>query len=437
MRTVWLLSMCAFARVAHAESSPPQVVEEEKPCICALCPACHDNPAYSLVLEEQRQLAQECEDRLLAAPSPNVTSILAQLKFDKEAFLLECQAAASSPPTTPAQQSSPLANTQRLRQRRLEYMVAEQERLVLENRALRQSLRRTQELLLETQGPLTPTRDARQWDFISHWMWEGMSDIWLPTAAFIRKSPWGAYGRDHWQTLHGSPWWRKLDARYRQLGHHATLMAGLAQDLAHGLVVELVSLIRDLPALVPQLLFLGWQNIRGLDWWGRTCNRFQGSATVAYARWVPGDSLSLGSRLASVRQRFLPSTERLSRAFDDIEKDMAWMREVVKDLRSELFGLIYPFWEDTFGAWGNVVVEGVGFVSRTIFLFLRVYKAPQFLLNVFEYGSTQPASVLAATGKLVLGVCALRLMQRFLQRFFAAKKSKRPEQQNVHFAETQ
>jgi hypothetical protein len=419
-----------------------------------------------LVLEEQRQLAkectaqleaaaaarvprdtdplcevrhQECEDRLLAAsaPSPNLTSILTQLKFDKETFLLECQAASSPTPAVP----SSLANTQRLRQRRLEYMAAAQKRLVFENRVLRQALCRTQELLLETQRPLTPTRDARQWDFMSHWMWEGMSDIWLPTAAFIRKSPWGAYGRDHWQTLHGSPWWRKLDARYRQLGHHATLMAGLAQDLAHGLVVELVSLIRDLPALVPQLLFLGWQNIRGLDWWGRTCNRFQGSATVAYARWVPGDSLSLGSRLASVRQRFLPSTERLSRAFDDIEKDMAWMREVVKDLRSELFGLIYPFWEDTFGAWGNVVVEGVGFVSRTIFLFLRVYKAPQFLLNVFEYGSTQPASVLAATGKLVLGVCALRLMQRFLQRFlqrfFAAKKSKRPEQQNVHFAETQ
>jgi hypothetical protein len=129
----------------------------------------------------------------------------------------------------------------------------------------------------------------------------------------------------------------------------------------------------------------------------------------------------------------LPSSERLSRAYDDIEKDMAWMLEAVKDVSAELSDMFYPLWEETFADWGDVVLEVFGFVSRTIFLFLRVFKTPQPLLSVFEYGYTQPVSALAATCKLVLGLFALQRMRRFL----SSKKSKRLEQKKVNSAPQQ
>ena len=350
-------------------------------------------------------------------------------------------------------------------QLRNEYLTAENARLERDNRQLQQASSRTLQLLLDTQRDLARVTEQLASKSVARrageWVLDSVVLVWDSMLAAQAHKLWNKLGQRPWQH-YGIPLWNNLQRLHKQVVIHGPLTVGLLSDVSVTLITETALIIQDLPEIIPREIEKGWNASEPIREY--TAQQFQtflqSTKTIAnnVTRSVSIKTGAIWQRMynelhleemephvRAIRQQkekmdqsLAPHVERAGRIWENFKRDSLnrWksIRKDMGESAQRLYTHLVAFLDrgrQVLGTWKDNFVQEFSLTARTVYLFLRVYHAPQPLLDAVEYCHREPDHVLEL---LLWGLGAGMLVKRLL---FPVKKRKRQHQRKVQFVLSQ
>ena len=408
---------------------------------------------YTAEMQYQSQL-QACQDEEGLRLASALNKIRAQQAvLGSQSAVVDCSVEQMddsirvNSPTTPTVEALQrrLSAATTVYRAQLDYLVTETKRLTTENQQQRQSLVRCQERLLQVQAEKLLLADASGWPRIAAPDWwynsrlvDSLSSVWkfcvtqmtnllvslwkwfLDT---LRIRPvWDTCSRKLAQMPRLSRWKDRFDAVVKTCAIQGPLIGGLLVDVGKTLLLEMTLLIQDAPETLPRAVRDAW-----VSWTWMRANVAQAVTATSSFVWesilsdqvekVSQEAMAMRQRVMTYRAKMDPQFRHVQEKADLMGKALgslanrtmeAWLSfsHIVSESTTKSMAQIQS-WSTMAEARVKLFALEFGQLARTLSLFLRVYDAPQVILDGLDYCHEQPT---AALFKILLAtLCAMVL----------------------------
>jgi hypothetical protein len=346
-----------------------------------------------------------------------------------------------------------LSSAQMFYRAQLEYFLSEKERLEEENQILRQRSSKCLQAFLDfqRQEKKESERVAFHSVILSIWKWTVYTteSCWkaiveLSTYAgesiidiFIR-GPWEKYGQPY--VMKRWPMgWAKIQFLSYKFMIHGNLLMGVLVDIFEKLGTEIILTIPELPEILPGFLEDLWvslvpicENVSQLmgavtqTIWGFTSPRlvafsikvaevWEEICQVLYRKEMDPYIEYIRNEVNRIHQASTPYIDRtiyvLSKVKKDLFRAVISSHQFVSQTSSECLIHIQRVHRSMLTSKHAFAVKFSG-VAKTLLMFLRVYSAPQVILDALEYCEETPVSALDNIGLVLSALLGVSLLFR-------------------------